>query len=959
MPWSTSEIERFAEKVRLARQAAMAELPQRGTSGLELEWNLLDSRFHPLQTVGAGPGQRSFADVLRDDFLPPWLAERTQLEVYHWMIEWTTRPHYSPLVTVYEARLLEACLLNALARAGQAFGERLYAFHGNLLSTVQVDHASIPGGWNLAKRRYLERCVDLYGATLATAGLHVNLSLPEPLLTWDFMHLAPPERENGHLDSYKNRVYVEAARLLRAFASLFIATSASTPLQPQERDGRPCVVLTNFDSVRCLTFPNPEDIDLPDLYRSHADYLHLSYDLVRRGIRFGNNNWTPTRARSFVEPVERLISISSDQLSALYRSGLYAAGEPSSLEDMAQQIVMQNLRARIDLPMARVEIRTDEGGHPLDLEIANVALRELLLLRLYGDPKYARAFRYDAEDIARARRNERRAAECGLRGEIEDPFSGKPLLMRQFLQRTLAEVSPLAEALEMHALLAPLREMADEAPNTAERMRARLRAELGDQDIVPAELLRLLAEEREQQVAADIERIAADLPALDEEGARLRELWGRARDHARHEPAAPIRFRPALGAIIEIRYPDKASEVIDLARELIRIPSVSVAAPGGQRLDEVRRAATFVFDYLRQAGLEVRSFDRGPYPAVLALFPGQASPPILLSGHYDVVEPEPDDSQFEPRLDGDYLWGRGACDMKTVVATYLVWMKDVRRRAAPYPDIGLLLVGNEETGESDPCGTPHVLRKLEEEGNAAPCLLIAGERTGERGDEKFGSICLQNRGLLRLELRARGSRGHSGLASSGVDLGARLLQARLDLLRRLAPLAHFEGDGPWRTTIHFPFMHFGEPGLFNITAEDGVLGVELRPIPDDDVDRLLSEIRAYCQQVELQMHVIASENGIACDPQNPYLQHLLQALRQASGVEPSISRKLPATSARFAPGGQGIVWGQSGIGPHAAEERHFVPSIEPYYQALETLGRRLIEATPQAVPKTTTRQPSR
>ena len=42
-----------------------------------------------------------------------------------------------------------------------------------------------------------------------------------------------------------------------------------------------------------------------------------------------------------------------------------------------------------------------------------------------------------------------------------------------------------------------------------------------------------------------------------------------------------------------------------------------------------------------------------------------------------MVEPEPDDSQFSPRIEGDYLWGRGAADMKTVVATNLVWMKDM------------------------------------------------------------------------------------------------------------------------------------------------------------------------------------------------------------------------------------------------------------------------------------------
>ncbi len=599
--------------------------------------------------------------------------------------------------------------------------------------------------------------------------------------------------------------------------------------------------------------------------------------------------------------------------------------------------------------MARVEIRTDEGGHPLELDIANLALRELVLLRLYGDPEYGRAFRYDAEDIARARRNERRAAERGLCAEIEDPFSGKPLPMRQFLQRTLADSLPLAEAFEMHALLTPLQEMASGAPNTAERLRARLQAELGDRDVVPAELLRLLAEEREQQVAADIERIAAALPALGQEATRLRELWGRARDHARREPSAPIRFRPAAGATVGVHYPDKASEIIDLARELIRIPSVSVAIPGGQRLDEVRRAATFIFDYLRQAGLEVRSFEAGPYPALLARFPGQASPPVLLCGHYDVVEPEPGDGQFEPRLDGDYLCGRGACDMKTAVATYLVWMKDVRHRGGPYPGIGLLLVGNEETGESEPSGTPHVLRELEQEGTPMPRLLIAGERTGERGDEKFGSICTHNRGLMRLELRLRGQRGHTGFAGPGQDLSARLFEARADLLHRLSPRAHLEGNGPWRTTVSFPFVRLGEPGLFNITAEEGVLGLEVRPIPEDEIDLLLREIHAYCHEAHIEVHLTAAENGIACDPNNPFLQRLIGAVRQVSGAEPSIGRKLAATSARFAPGGQGVVWGQSGVGPHAADERHFLPSVDPYYQVLDVFAQGLIETTPHLV----------
>jgi hypothetical protein len=76
------------------------------------------------------------------------------------------------------------------------------------------------------------------------------------------------------------------------------------------------------------------------------------------------------------------------------------------------------------------------------------------------------------------------------------------------------------------------------------------------------------------------------------------------------------------------------------------------------------------------------------------------------------------------------------------------------------------------------------------------------------------------------------------------------------------------------------------------------------------------------------------EEGVVCSTENPFLQQLLEAVRRTSGQEPAIGRKLPGTSARFAPKGQGLVWGQSGIGPHARDERHFIPSIAPYYQAL-------------------------
>lgn len=960
MPFNPQQ---FAEKYQLARESAIEEKPSGGLNGLEIEWNLLDEHLRPLLTVGSGPAQQSFVDYLRTEIIPPPLREFSQLEAFNWMIEWASRPYYSPRGVIYESRLIEAALLNALAHVGSNFGERLFYWHGNLLFTTEISHDSIPGNWGIAKRRYIERCVDMYGDSLATAGIHVNLSLPDSLFAWDFMRLPASEREERHLDQYKSEFYINATRFMRAFASLFIATSASTPLQAQVRGERPVVSLTENDSVRNLTFPNPPEIDMPGLYRSYKDYKRISYDLVRRGVRFGNNNWTPVRARSFAEPVERLISTTGEQLTHLYARGLYSVGEDVPAEEMARQIEQQNLLARINLPMGRVEIRTDDGGHPLEVDVANMTLKNLLLIRFYADPEFACGFRYDREDISRVRRNEREAAKHGLRAKIENPLTAKPVGMRAFLKWTLEEIQPLAEALDMWEDLTPLVEMAAGAPNTAEKLRTRLQMELGANDEVPFSILRSLAEEREAQITAEVEKIAAEYPSLGTDSAKIGQFLQYARDDARQHPDLPVRFRPSAGITLESQYPNKTTEIMDLAQHLIRIPSVT-ACPD-ERLDEVHRAGTFIFDYLRNHGLDVQYFD-GKYPAVYAAFPygslsqreraggegeTHTSNPILLTGHFDVVEPDPDDSQFTPRIEGDYLYGRGAADMKTVVATYMVWMKDMLQGRdnlhghPEYPNIALLLVGNEENGENEAWGTPHVLKSLEASevskdlGGLKPALFIAGERTGEKGDELFGEICIENRGVIRMDVIARGVKGHSGVAGAGADLSERLIDARAALSEIFSKHLTLKSNDGWQSQAKFPFINVGTPGIYNITAAEGILGVEIRPIPQDDTKALRKEVEAYCADNELEVSFSVMEGGVACDPDNPALLALIEAVKQASGSEPKLGRKLPGTSARFAPGGQAVVWGQTGIGPHAKDERHYIPSIEPYYRALNELAK--------------------
>ncbi len=383
----------------------------------------------------------------------------------------------------------------------------------------------------------------------------------------------------------------------------------------------------------------------------------------------------------------------------------------------------------------------------------------------------------------------------------------------------------------------------------------------------------------------------------------------------------------------------RTNAVLDLASALIRMPTVTNCLQ--ERLEEVHACARFIAAYLERAGLEVRLFDSGKYPAVLAGFPGSLTAPVTLAGHFDVVEPEPDDGQFVPRIEGDALWGRGAADMKTVVASYLVWMAEVVRKGPPYPPINLLLVGNEENGETQAWGTPHVLETMKNERDWTPELMIVGERTGERGDETLGAVCTENRGIMRARIEARGRKGHSGTSAVPGDLVDRLIDVRRAIGTILEHRLTLEADDGWVSTARFPFLNVGDPGVYNITAGTGVLGLEIRPIPGDDLGALIADLEGVAVAQGMELAVEVADDGIACPVNNPYLAQLLSAIEKVSGASAVIGRKKPGTSGRFAPGGNAVIWGQTGTGPHSAEERHFIPSIEPHLRVLDALAKGL------------------
>ena len=115
--------------------------------------------------------------------------------------------------------------------------------------------------------------------------------------------------------------------------------------------------------------------------------------------------------------------------------------------------------------------------------------------------------------------------------------------------------------------------------------------------------------------------------------------------------------------------------VVDLLRELIRIPSVNPDGDPGTRHTGEKECAKFVADFLRSCGAEAWLEDVLPdRPNVLGRFPsaGKAKPRLLFAPHTDTVSVAGMSiDPFSGELHDGKIWGRGASDTKGPMAAML------------------------------------------------------------------------------------------------------------------------------------------------------------------------------------------------------------------------------------------------------------------------------------------------
>jgi acetylornithine deacetylase/succinyl-diaminopimelate desuccinylase-like protein len=228
------------------------------------------------------------------------------------------------------------------------------------------------------------------------------------------------------------------------------------------------------------------------------------------------------------------------------------------------------------------------------------------------------------------------------------------------------------------------------------------------------------------------------------------------------------------------------SELIDLLRSLIRIKSVN--PPGDEIL-----AARYLEQVLTAEGLR---------PTVVEPFPGRGSivarvhgdgtggDPLLLLSHLDVVPAEPAGWTHDPfggDLDGGYVWGRGAVDMKSMVAMEVQVMRRLCRAAReagrdpvsdPIPglrrDVIFCSSADEEAGGWH--GADWLVNAHPEWLRAAGALNELGGISMTYGGVRFYPIQVAEKGFVVYKLHVKGRWGHGSVPTED---NAALLAAQI------------------------------------------------------------------------------------------------------------------------------------------------------------------------------------
>ena len=435
------------------------------------------------------------------------------------------------------------------------------------------------------------------------------------------------------------------------------------------------------------------------------------------------------------------------------------------------------------------------------------------------------------------------------------------------------------------------------------------------------------------------------------------------------------------------------SQHLESLLDLLRIPSISTLP---EQAADVRRAADWLAAYLRRMGMErAEILPTAGYPVVFGEWTGGTEdlPTLLVYGHYDVQPVDPleewNSPPFEPKIDGENLYARGASDDKGQLFAVLAAAQSYLEAEGRLPiHLKLMLEGEEETASPNMAAFCEDQRKL----LAADAVLICD---GSILSPDLPMIMYGVRGITYLEVEVRGPATdlHSGTFGGVVEnpfnvlvrlLGQlqdpdtrritipgfydrvrpvseaeRSLQAHVPLTEEAAlaltgapALAGEDGYSTLERASVRPTLDIhGLPGGFVGSGKKTVIParawakVSMRLVPDQDPDEIAGLFAAYLRSlapptVEVEIRVLGTAKPAVVDYEAPAIQAADQAYELGFGTKPVYMRgggTLPIVTEFQDVLGAPVVMMGFGLpddNAHAPNEKLHLPT---FYRGIETL----------------------
>ena len=242
---------------------------------------------------------------------------------------------------------------------------------------------------------------------------------------------------------------------------------------------------------------------------------------------------------------------------------------------------------------------------------------------------------------------------------------------------------------------------------------------------------------------------------------------------------------------------------------------------------------------------------------------------VILSGHMDVVPVQGQEWTTDPFVltdkgDGK-LYGRGSCDMKGFLACCLAALPQMVKANLKKP-IYFAFSYDEEVG----ClAAPELARAIKTYYSETPKYAIIGEPS-------LMEPIIGQKGIYIMETYVNGSAGHSSRIKqevSAIHEAARLilwLEAKMDQLitdGRMDDRFH-----PPHSSIHIGLVQGGIAP--NVIADKAHFYWDLRTIPMDNIQSIVDEFEAHCQQRETELRKIFPGFSISNVEHHPPVPHL-------------------------------------------------------------------------------------